>query len=171
MVLCYTSSIVLLDAPPLSPPAQDPAALIEEARDRQRRRWRGIAAVLFLVAAAAIAAFDVLGRSSTPAIERVPNGPVVNLRALSGHGRLAFVSGGVLYAASGSHVRRLPAASGHFVPQDPQLSADGKWLAYREVSPNGVTPSQLWLARGDGTHSSTDRRHRRPERDRGVAAG
>lgn len=150
----HTSSILLLDAPPNPQVEPDPDALFEEARARQRRRRRGAAIALLVVAAAGVAAYVVLRRSSTPTTVRLPNGPVVDVRALAGHGRLAFVSRSELYAVSGSHVRRLPLAPasspGSLVPQDPVLSSDGKWLAYLEVDPNQAAPSQLWLAHGDG---------------------
>jgi hypothetical protein len=143
---------LLLDAPPKSPPPPLGAdALFEAARVHQRRRRRGIVVALLLVSAAGVAAFLVLDRSAGQAVVHVPNGPVVNVRALAGHGRLALVSRGSLYVVSGTRVRRLPRPPGYFVPQDPQLSTDGEWLAYLEASPNGVTPSTLWLARGDGT--------------------
>ncbi|HEX3807223.1 MAG TPA: hypothetical protein VHV52_10630 [Gaiellaceae bacterium] len=133
------------------PPTPEPEALIEEARARQRRRRFGLAIVLVVLAGAGVAAYLTWGHSSLPAIDRVPNGPVVNLSAFAGHGNLAFVSRSTLWVVDGRKLRRMPLVPGYFVPQEPRLSPDGKWLAYLEVSPNGVTPSQLWLAHGDGS--------------------
>lgn len=115
---------------------------------------RRAAVALVAVACAAGAAYLIGHRGGgAPAVERVPGGPVVHVAAFAHHGRLAFVSGSTLWVLDGAkdRLRKLPAPSGYFVPQNPSFSADGKWLAYLEASPNGVTPTQLWLAHADGS--------------------
>src|SRR5579871_6219247 len=131
----------------------DPEALIREARARQRRRQlRLAAALLALAAAASIAAVINSGGGGAKAIERVPNGPAVNVRAFSHHGMLAFISHGKLWLLDGNKNSLVPLPSPPgFRPQQPTFSADGKWLAYLEqhTTASSLT-SHLWLARADG---------------------
>jgi len=118
---------------------------------RPRRRSAVALIGVVLVAGAAY----VVGHrgGSAPSLERVPGGPVVHVSAFAHHGRLAFVSHGRLWLLDGSKGKllQLSGPSGTFVPQSPTFSVDGTWLAYLEASPNGSTPSQLWLARADGS--------------------
>jgi hypothetical protein len=139
----------------------DPDALIKEARDRQRRRRRRGAAVVVLVAGAAAISIAVMrDRGSGIAdVERVPGGPVVNVAAFAGHGRLAFISGTTVWVLDGDNrsLRRIPTPSGVW-PSQPLFSADGRWLAFVRtttrpwyVPGSGAQVGQLWLARGDGS--------------------
>jgi dipeptidyl aminopeptidase/acylaminoacyl peptidase len=141
-----------------SPPPDgvvDPDALIREARERQRRRRLRLLATALVAAATAGIVYGLVGGrgGSSPGVERVSGGPVVNVGAFSHHGALAFVSHNALWLLDGKTraLRRMPLPSGYFAPQAPQFSSDGKWLAYLASSPNGVTPSQVWLARSDGS--------------------
>ncbi len=145
----------LVEAPaPARPPQSDPLeALIEEARaHRRRRRLRLCAVALALAVAAGLAAGLAHVGGGRRSVERVPGGPVVNVHAFAGHGRLAFVSGATLWVLDGARgaLRRVATPRGYMVPQSPAFSPDGRWLAYVEASPNLVTPSRLWLAHGDG---------------------
>jgi hypothetical protein len=92
---------------------------------------------------------------------RVPDGPVVNVAAFAQHGRLAFVSGRVLWVLDGDerslHGVRTPAGR---YPGRPMFSHDGRWLAFVEsttrpldVPGSGAQVGQLWLARSDGTEA------------------
>jgi len=148
-------------APPTPPafpqPQIDPDALIKEARERRRRRRQRIALVLVAVAAACAClayGFARLGGGGV-GTQHVRGGPVVNVGAFRGHGRLAFVSHRVLWVLDGEHgkLRRLP-SSGGFVPTQPAFSRDGRWMAYlaQRIDPNtGTARARLWLAHGDGT--------------------
>ena len=136
-------------------PVVDPEALIQEARERaRRRRLRALAIVLALIVIGG-GAYGIirLDGDTSPAIEHVPNGPIVNLRAFSGHGSLAFVSRGKLWVLDGKR-GSLRAAPSQFSPSQPVFSPDGKWLAYlqQHTSPDGGEAySRLWLARADGS--------------------
>lgn len=148
---------MLVDAPRRPGSTEELEALIREARERQRRRRLRIAAVLLAAAAAAAAAYGI-ARSvggGRPTIERVPNGPIVNLGAFRDHGRLAFISGTTLWLLDGTNgkLHRLPTAGG-FTPSQPQFSHDGQWLAYLEQHQGPATGddyARLWLARSDGS--------------------
>ena len=132
-------------------------ALIREARERQRRRQRRIAVLVLAVVAVGTAVFGI-ARSvggGAPTVERVPNGPVVNVGAFRDHGRLAFVSGSTLWLLDGitSKLHRLPTPRG-FVPAQPVFSFDGRWLAYldQHLGPaTGDDYSRLWIAHADGS--------------------
>jgi WD40 repeat protein len=153
-------------APPeiLSPspdPRVDVDALIEEARQRQRRRRRRrAAAVLVIVAATAVSVALIRGRGHGVAgVVRVPGGPVVNVGAFAGHGRLAFISGRTVWVLDGDRksLRPIPAPPG-LHPSQPLFSPDGHWLAFVRttttpwyVPGSGAQVGQLWLARGDGS--------------------
>jgi hypothetical protein len=96
------------------------------------------------------------GGGSGTAIERVPHGPTVNVRAFLHHGRLAFVSGTTLWVLDGNtaKLRELPTSGGGPTSVQPMFSSDGKWLAYLEQRRNAVTDQQsarLWIAHADGT--------------------
>ena len=79
--------------------------------------------------------------------------PFANLRGFAGHGELAFVSRRALWTMDGATgtLRRLAVPRG-FTPASPQLSHDGRWLAYlaERSDPSGADESELWLAHGDG---------------------
>lgn len=88
-------------------------------------------------------------------IERVPNGPVVNIGAFRDRGQLAFISGSTLWLLDGStgKLRRLPTPGG-FTPSRPVFSADGKWLAYLEnFASSTQSYARLWIAHADGSGS------------------
>jgi dipeptidyl aminopeptidase/acylaminoacyl peptidase len=153
-------------APPEIPPVSsepyvDPDALIKEARERQRRRRRrGVALVVAGAAVAAASVAVIRGRSHTVAdIVRVPGGPVVNVAAFAGHGRLAFISGRTIWILDGGtkSLRRIATPVGLY-PSQPSFSHDGRWLAFvrtttkpLDVPGSGAQVGQLWLARGDGS--------------------
>src|SRR6266498_5864847 len=92
-------------APPGGPDAE---ALFKEARRLRRRRWLTAAGIL-LAAAAAAAGCLVLGDNGNPpvprikpaATARVPRGqsPVVDAKALRGHGNLAFAARSRIWVA------------------------------------------------------------------------
>ena len=143
-------------------PQVDPDALIKEARDRQRRRRRRGAAVVALLAAAAAIAIVILGRGDdTAGVVRVPGGPVVNVAAFAGHGRLAFISGTTAWVLDGGkrslHQIRTPTSGW---PSQPLFAPDGRWLAFVQtttkpwyVPGSGAQSGQLWFARGDGSYA------------------
>lgn len=150
-----TQELLERRAPMADPPAVDPEALIEEARQRaRRRRLRTLLAVLALIAIGGVAYGLIRGAGgNTPAVEQRPNGPIVNVRAFAGHGALAFISRGKLWILDGhSGLRR--AAPSRFPPTQPLFSFDGKWLAYLQQHNNPLTGdgySRLWIARADGS--------------------
>ncbi|HLW93981.1 MAG TPA: hypothetical protein VKS25_01250 [Solirubrobacteraceae bacterium] len=138
-------------------PADQPEALIEEARRRSRLRRRRRTALAALVLGAAAALGYWVTDSGGPGI--VAQGttapaPFVNLRAFAGHGELAFVSRGVAWALDGepSALRRMPEPTG-WTASEPLLSHDGRWLAYVTAAStvNSPTPVELWIAHGDGS--------------------
>lgn len=122
---------------------------MREARARQRRRRLGVLAALLGTLVVGGIVYGFVGRTSrsVAGVEAVPNGPVVNVRAFSHHGRLAFVSRGILWLLDGQRgtLRRISSHDG-FSPRAPTFSADGKWLAYLE-QPH----AQLWISRSDGS--------------------
>jgi hypothetical protein len=148
---------MLVETPPRPASTDEFEALIREARERQRRRrWRGAALIVGLVLLAAVA-FGIArsGGGGAPTVERVPNGPVVNVGAFSGRGRLAFISGSTLWLLDGttSKLHRLPTPGG-FVPSQPVFSFDGRWLAYLEQHRGPATGddyARLWIAHADGS--------------------
>jgi WD40-like Beta Propeller Repeat len=148
---------MLVETPTRPASTDELEALIREARERQRRRRRRIAVLLLAVVVVGTAAYGI-ARSvdgGAPTVERVPNGPVVNVGAFRGHGRLAFISGSTLWLLDGMNgkLRRLPSSSG-FAPTQPVFSADGRWLAYLEQHTSQTTgddSARLWIARADGS--------------------
>jgi hypothetical protein len=148
---------MLVETPPRPASTDEFEALIREARERQRRRrWRGATLIVGLVLLAAVA-FGIArsGGGGAPTVERVPNGPVVNVGAFSGRGRLAFISGSTLWLLDGttSKLHRLPTPGG-FVPSQPVFSFDGRWLAYLEQHRGPATGddyARLWIAHADGS--------------------
>jgi Tol biopolymer transport system component len=148
---------MLVETPTRPASTDELEALIREARERQRRRQRRIAVLLLAVVAVGTAAFGIArsvgGRA--PTVERVPHGPVVNVGAFKGDGRLAFISGSTLWLLDGttSKLHRL-ATPGGFTPSQPVFSFDGRWLAYLEqhLGPaTGDDYARLWIARADGS--------------------
>lgn len=150
-------------APLLSTPSQqEQGALIREARHRVGERPAVIAAVaLALCVATAWVGCRLPRARGAAAVEHVSSRPAVNLVALAGHGRIAFVSRDRLWAADGTRhsLRPLPAPPG-LHPISPEYSPDGRWLAYlaSPVAPRDVPdtlPSagggQVWIAHGDGS--------------------
>jgi WD40-like Beta Propeller Repeat len=138
------------ELPAVEQPPVDPEVLVREARARQRRRRLRLAAVLLGLVAVGGIAYGFVGRDGTSraGVEAVPHGPVVNLRAFSQHGRLAFVSRGSLWLldGQGGTLRRVASPRPGASPTAPTFSADGKWLAYLE-QPH----AQLWISRADGS--------------------
>lgn len=77
--------------------------------------------------------------------------PRVNATAFSGHGELAFVSGGELYVLDGVTKTLRQVTEGSPPPSSPTFSHDGKWLAFVRFSPESNSGDEtLWIARGDG---------------------
>ncbi len=126
-----------------------------------------VCGVVLVVLVAALGGF-LLSRSkggapTTGVTVRPPaaHGPVVNKRAFSGHGQLAFVSRGTLWALNGSTRALRKVSTPGLVPHDPSFSPDGRWLAFvasKEVTSDyggdvvaSVLSSSLWIARADGT--------------------
>jgi hypothetical protein len=154
-------SVISPPRPPIPDETPDLEALIKEARDRQRRRRRRIGlAVAAVCAVGAVLGVIFGGGSANPAVVRIPNGPTVNLAAFAGQGRLAFVSRGSLWVVDGTSrsLRKVATPSG-LRPLRPLFSPDGKWLAFLEttsapmdVAGGALGYSQVWLARGDGSH-------------------
>ena len=129
---------------------QDALALFEEARrrTRRRRRRRALAAAVVLAAASTGAVIASSGATAGVYAQSATT-PFVNARAFEGHGELAFISRGTLWALDGASLRRI-ALPGLLVPSAPVLARDGRWLAFLATYPTGAT-SQLWLAHADGT--------------------
>lgn len=130
-------------APP-KPPSGD-ELLIKEARARQRRRWLGRAAVVAALAAMVNVAFVVAGGSDRALTQVATAAPVVNSRAFSGHGELAFVSRRALYVLDGTTGKVVRVAAASEQPDAPAFSPDGRWLAF------GSFHSYVGVARADGT--------------------
>jgi len=148
--------------------ATDAEALFKEARRRRRRRWV-VGSCLALVAASVVVA---VGRSSTapdrparpPAKThaRKPGPqPVVNVRAFSGQGQLAFVSRTTLWVLDGAtHALHRVVLPKGLVPIAPTFSPDRRWLAF--VTGTTSVHGSLWIARADGS---------RPHRVTGIVDG
>ncbi len=79
--------------------------------------------------------------------------PVVNVRAFSGQGQLAFVSRATLWVLDGAtHVLHPVALPEGLVPISPTFSPDRRWLAF--VTGTMATPQvSLWIARADGSRA------------------
>lgn len=135
-------------------PVFDLDLLVREARARQRRRrLRLLAGLLALVGVGGLVYGSVgAGGRSGLGVEAIPNGPVVNLRAFAGQGRLAFLSRGTLWLLDGqtSTLRRIARPHDGFRPATPTFSPDGKWLAFLKTR-SGRSYSQLWIARANGS--------------------
>jgi len=135
--------------------AADPEALIEEARRRTRRRRWQRAIVSGLAVAGAVVGYALSSGGATPGVvAETATTPFADLRAFSGRGELAVVSRGAMWVLDGSSLRRLP-VPGRESAQTPVFSRDGRWLAYltSDSNENGTVSTELWLARGDGTHA------------------
>jgi hypothetical protein len=77
--------------------------------------------------------------------------PIVNTKAFSGHGELAFVSGSELYVLDGATRKLRHVLTGSPPPSRPSFSHDGRWLAFLRFSPKSNNYDEtLWIARGDG---------------------
>lgn len=134
-------------APPKPPHTDELEDLIREARARKRRRWLGGAAVVAALAAAVNVAFVVAGGSDrTGTGTRLASGaPVVNARAFSGHGELAFVSRRALYVLDGATGKLVRVATAEEQPDAPVFSPDGRWLAF------ALSHSRIGVAHANGT--------------------
>ncbi len=77
--------------------------------------------------------------------------PVVNARAFSGQGRLAFVSRNALWVLDGQtrSLRHVVLPKG-LVPLSPTFSPDGRWLAF-VTGTTDPPKGTLWIARSDGS--------------------
>ena len=142
-----------------TPDALDDAAqaLFEEARRRTRvRRIRRTLAAVVVIAGAVAVAVRASGGGSTGVYVQTATTPFADARAFDGHGELAFISRGTLWVLDGGSFRRIT-LPGLLRPSVPDLSPDGRWLAFLATYPNGAT-SQLWLARADGTGAHELRR-------------
>jgi WD40-like Beta Propeller Repeat len=139
--------------PSVAPIDDGAEALIREARRRaRRRRVRRLAVVAVLIGTGA-GIYAVLGGGSGGVITESAMHPYANLRAFKGQGELGFISRGQAWVLDGERgaLRRLPVPVG-FAPSSPVFSPDGRWIAYLITrSQNLYGPSELWIARGDGT--------------------
>ena len=137
----------------------DAEALFKEAKRRERRRRVLIgAAVAIVLIAAATTLIVVTGGSTRPAQKQTTgfhkDKPIVNASAFAHRGLLAFVSHGELWVLDGFNGSLRQVRSSGADPVDPTFSADGKWLAYLVepyASALNAPPSQLWIARSNGT--------------------
>src|ERR1700689_4213214 len=121
-----------------------PDALIEEARRRTRRRRVQRVTVGVLALAAALVGYALAGGGGAPrVVQESTNTPFANLRAFAGRGELAFVSRGGMWALDGERgtLRRLPVPAG-WTPYSPELSRDGRWLAYLTAASTTVDPTR-----------------------------
>lgn len=144
-------------------------ALIKEARRLRRRRWlTGLC--LAIVAASVGVAIAIVNQGPTPKrlgpakpTTTAAARPLVNVKAFSGQGQLAFVSRDTLWVLNGTamslHQVALPNG---LVPTAPSFSRDGRWLAFvtglgvpDSDSAGGVSYSDysLWMAEANGTHA------------------
>ena len=148
------------ETPSIGTSPLDVEALIEEARRLRRRRWV-IGSSLVLLTCLVAGLVLGIGGSSTPrskTVGHVPTGrpsPTVNLRAFAHEGELAFISRSTLWEIDGSTgtLRALPSVSG-FHPSSPEISPDGRWLAYLETQANpsnNLARNELWIADANGT--------------------
>jgi len=132
--------------------------VIRQARARQRRRRRRIVAVVAVVmvtGAGTAGAWLGIGRAggAKPAPPRSA-GPVfsVNAAAFTGHGELAFVSRGTLWALDGTTTTLRRVRVPGVTPVDPAFSPEGRWLAFLGMSTSraGTASPGLWLSSGNG---------------------
>jgi Tol biopolymer transport system component len=139
----------------------DTEALIEEARRLRRRRWIvGLCIIVVAVGVGTIVGIETPGSTPRPGPTppRVPTQtaavrPLVNMRAFSGRGQLAFVSRNTLWLLDGNaqtlHEVELPKG---LTPTSPSFSHDGRWLAFVTGSPTQNSAS-LWIADSNGTYA------------------
>lgn len=115
-----------------------------------------VVAVLPAPLVAARASGVSVRQSAVPSVGVLPS---VDVRAFLGQGRLAFVSAERLWLLDGvtGKLIELPSVS-DLAPEGPMFSSDGRWLTYMEVDPEQAEPSQVWIARSDGTDAHPLRR-------------
>jgi dipeptidyl aminopeptidase/acylaminoacyl peptidase len=143
-------------------PVPDGWAEIEARARRSTRAHRlvpAVAVVLALVVAAGALVTqrrergEIIGAAAPHAAARVsfPRGPTVEVSALAGEGRVAFVSGGRVYIVDGDAgtVRRVTEGGD---ASDLAWSADGQWIAF-SVRDAGGEDYTSWVARADGSHA------------------
>lgn len=136
----------------------DVEALIKEARALRRRRWlirTGVVVVLFAAVVVSLSVGVAQPRKLPRSPASSPIRPVVDVRAFRGDGNLAFISRNTLWTINAREgtLRELPAVTG-FSPTSPQLSPDGKWLAYLETPTTNYSAfNDLWIAHANGTHA------------------
>jgi WD40-like Beta Propeller Repeat len=134
----------------------DAEALIKEARALRRRRWLTRISIVVVLLTAIVVSLSVgltQPKKSPISPGSSPERPLADVREFRGNGNLAFISRNTLWMLYGREgtLRKLPAVKG-FSPTSPQLSFDGKWLAYLETrTTNYSSSSDLWIARGNGT--------------------
>jgi hypothetical protein len=107
--------------------------LFPEAKRRERRRRVAAVAALLVASAAAFAVATSLGGSSRPARRlgrTTAASPVVDARAFSHEGLLAFTSGRKLYVLDGNNGSLRQVGTARTGAEEPTFSRDGKWLAY-----------------------------------------
>jgi hypothetical protein len=129
-------------------PAVDPEALIEEARQRQRQRWRrttASGAILLVAGALAFGIIRLVSGGNARVAGETPNGLLVNRSSFAGHGLLAFVSRGQLFVLDGKTERLRPVTPAAAQANDPRFSPNGRWLAYT------LGTGRLGLAHADGS--------------------
>lgn len=131
-----------------------PEALMQEARQRTRRRRARLAGVLLVLAGVATGVYALLTPGAPGVIKGTADSPFANARAFGGHGELAFVSRDQLWVleGAGGALRHLRVPAG-YEAASPSFSHDGRWLAYvvRPTNTDYFGPFQLWLAHGDGS--------------------
>jgi len=148
--------MALLEQQPLHDDVET-EALIKEARRLRRRRWMvGMCIVVVASAIGAIVGIEMQGSTRRPgpgSPTETAARPLVNMKAFSGHGQLAFVSRNTLWVLDGNaqtlHQVELPKG---LTPTTPSFSHDGRWLAFvTGTAPQ--TSTSLWIANSNGTHA------------------
>ncbi|MGH9068177.1 MAG: hypothetical protein ACRD0J_11940 [Acidimicrobiales bacterium] len=122
---------------------------------RQRRRQRLGLVVALVALIALVLATVTLPRAGKHRHLDVwpgpapPNKPLVDGKAFSHQGELAFVSRGRLYLLQGRS-GRLTAVPGPGQPSQPTWSSDGTWLAFLRSTGSSQRGGALWMVRADG---------------------
>ncbi|HWD25390.1 MAG TPA: hypothetical protein VG368_07975, partial [Acidimicrobiales bacterium] len=140
----------------------DAEALIKEARQRRRKRWLVGICVVSVAGLLSGILFSVSDHPPTATTRSATTGtvdssrPYVNIKAFGHAGKLAFISQHNLWVLDGSKGSLREVATSYAI--EPEFSPDGKWLAYVTTGPPAPygnilnpPPSQLWIARSDGT--------------------
>ncbi|MGB9112681.1 MAG: hypothetical protein WCF24_08135 [Acidimicrobiales bacterium] len=136
----------------------DAEALIKEARRLRRRRWMIGSVATVLAATLAGVLYGVNSHTSPPPATTLTsaNRPLVNAKAFSHEGELAFVSRNALWVLDGANGSLREVTANYAI--EPVFSPNGKWLAYVTTGPPALygnqvkaAPNQLWIAHANGT--------------------